>query len=55
MNVSRFEFEAPPPADGDQRREGEDTSAAMRATPSGDEDDQSSEEPGDEPGYGHGV
>jgi len=55
MNVSRFEFEAAPPADGEPQRPGEDASATMRAASSNDKDDQSSDEPAEEPGYGHGV
>jgi len=55
MNASRFGFEAPPPpADGEPART-EDAPAGMRAAPPGDEDNQKSEEPADEPGYGHGV
>ena len=56
MNVSRFEFEATPPADGEPPREGKDAApATIRAAPSCDEDEQSDDEPAEEPGYGHGV
>ena len=59
MNVSRFEIDgAPRPADCESRRATDDPHVAMHPVPPGDPgdpEDPRSEEPAEEPGYGHGV
>jgi hypothetical protein len=57
MNVSRSEFDGTPaPADVTTRRQSDgDVDAAMHAAPDENVEDQQSEEPTEEPGYGHGV
>ncbi len=56
MNVSRFGFDAAPrPDDREAPRATDDPHVAMHAAPPDDSEDQRSEEPAEEPGYGHGV
>ena len=57
MNPNRFGFEAgAAPAKAATRRQAPDTApAAMRAGPDVKRDDPQSDQPLEEPGYGHGV
>lgn len=56
MQVRRFEFEVGHPAEAPPGQPPEaDPREAMRAAPSGEDDDRGTDESIEEPGYGHGV